>query len=659
MPLVVLLVTSATFSRALQNDFVNWDDDRNLLQNERFRGLGGPQLRWMLSTYWGGHYHPLTWLSFAIDYSIWGLDERGALGFHLSNVLLHAGNAVLFYWLARRLLRYARAGHVPRRAAPGNDTAFLLAAGLAALLFALHPLRVESVAWVTERRDVLSTFFLLPCLLAYMRYAEGQPGRWRWYLGALALLWLSLLSKAWGLTLPAILLILDAYPLRRFQRGRWPGLLLEKVPFAALAAWAAFHAFQAQAAGPDTMKTLAEYGWLPRIAQACYGVAFYLWKTVWPAGLVPIHEIPLKPEPLAAPFILSAVAVVAVTVALVVQRRRWPAGLASWAGYVIVLAPVLGLTQAGPQLVADRYSYVACLPWALLAAAGLLRLVERLSTPRARVACGAAAAGVLAVLAGLTWRQTGIWHDSATLWAYTLKRAPGSYSANNNMGAVLQTRGDYDAAAGYYQAALGIKPNGWDALAGYGGLLSNLGRPAEALPYLQRGLELNPDDGRVLANLAITLQRLGRDAEAAAYYRRRLALDTPRVERAKLTASLAATLMNLGQKAEALDLLHRAVALAPAEDLPVYNLGVGLRMTGDLEGAWLAFEEAARLAHDRVQADPRALPATQYVEALLAAGDIRAQRGDFVGARERFKRAAELAPRDPRVAERLARLGPP
>jgi Tfp pilus assembly protein PilF len=665
LPLAVIGIAFVAFLPALSNGFVNWDDDKVLLENEHFRGLGWPQLQWMASAYWLGHYHPLTWLSFAVDYRLWGLDEESAFGFHLTNVILHALNAGLFYLLARRLLALA----IPP-ADKRSEVATRVAAALAALLFAIHPLRVESVAWVTERRDVLSTLFLLPCVLAYLRYATGTRGRWVWYGASIVLLLVSLLSKAWGLTLPAVLLIVDWYPLRRFREGapfggraRVAGILAEKLPFLTLAAWAAYHAVRAQSTASSTMKTLAEYGLLPRAAQAFYGIVFYPWKTLLPTGLVPIYEIPLNMNPFEARYIVAAVLVVAITAAVLLLRRRWPAGLALWACYGVIVSPVLGLTQAGPQLVADRYSYIACTTWALLAGAGLVRLVRRFAADSRRnvvlAAVGAGTIGILGTLGALAWRQTLIWRDSEILWRHTLAVAPDSYNAHTNLAVVLHSRGDNDGAEGHYRAALVINPDGTEALRNFGVLLSNTGRPAEALPYLQRWLARNPDQAAAYANLAITLQLVGRYEEAVALYRARLAVDDTPAQQAALYAGLGGALGSLGRLSEAADCLRQAVALAPQDDFPSYNLGVTLRRMGDADGALQAFEEAARAAQDIVRADHRKLSRTCLVEALVCAGVLQAAKGDPAAARDRFQRALQLDPEYEPAREGLRRIEGP
>jgi len=648
IPVGVAALTAIAFLPALQNGFVNWDDDKILLENEHLRGLDWSNLHWMFTAYRLGHYHPLTWLSLAIDARIWGLTERSAFGFHLSNVIVHAVNAVWVYLLARRLLGLvANAGH------PAGNRRLSVAAALTALLFSLHPLRVESVAWITERRDVLSAFFLLPCVLAYLRFARGGRALWAWYGLSVVLLALSLLCKAWGITLPVVLLLLDWYPLRRWSRRAALRRALEKVPFAALAAWAGYHAVLAQSSAAYTLKTLAEYGWLPRVAQGFYGLAFYLWKSLVPTGLIPIYEIPRSMNPLSPPFLAAVVVVSAITLLVLVCRRRWPAGLALWACYIVIVSPVLGLTQSGPQLVADRYSYLSCLPWALLAGAVVLRWTSR---PAARVPAALLATGALAGLGGLTWRQTQVWRDSVTLWEHTIRVAPRTYHAHQNLGVALQQQGDTARAEQHYRTALEINPDGADALANLGGLLSDRSQYAEALSLLEHARALNPHQPRTWLNLAITLEHLGRYAEAEWYYRQGLGMDVPATQRARLYVGLGATLGKQGRLAEAIECFRNATMLTPDDDLAYYNLGLALQQAGDLDGAREALRQAVQRAERVLQDDPRSLPRTHLIDALLALAQVHGQHSEYESARTCYRRILELQPTEPRATAALRRL---
>ena len=434
-PLLCALFAFAAFSPALRAGFVDIDDTQLLVTNEHYRGLSWEALRWMLTTNRMGHWQPLTWLSYAIDWKLHGLDP---FWFHLTNLLLHALDAALVCLLARRLLR-----HEP-------------AALLAGLAFGLHPLRAESVVWITERRDVLSTALLLGALLAWL------SGRTR---SALLLHALSLCAKAWGMVLAPLLLVLDVYPLRRlppdprrwFTRAFRP-VLLEKLPFLVLGIVAALLAGWAQHYLPGTIKSWSDWTLVDRLVQACYGLWFYVARTLWPADLVPLVEIPRVLDPLEPRFLAAYVFVIAAPIALFLLRRRAPALIAAAAAYVLFLAPVLGFLQSGPQLVADRYSYVACIGWAIALGAGVTLVWER-----ARAALVVLALALGATLGVLSWRQAQVWHDTEALWTHAIAAGPPSAIAHQSHSAVLAARGEREAAAAELEVALRIDPESADA----------------------------------------------------------------------------------------------------------------------------------------------------------------------------------------------------
>src|SRR5262245_14035959 len=271
----------------------------------------------MFTTFHMGHYQPLAWATLGLDYALWGMNPAG---YHGTNLLLHGANAALFFALLLALLRRAIPGdRLPR------EGALRLAAAFGALFFAVHPLRVESVAWITERRDLLSAFFALLALLAYLRMQEEPAAR---SLSLLAYA-LSLLSKAWGVTLPAVLLVLDVWPLRRFA-GKEPRrrVFLEKVPYLVLALACAAIAPLAQKEA-EAMRPLASHTLLDRTMQAAYGLVFYVRRTLLPTGLSPLYELPDPLDPGEPRFVASALVLGAAATALFLLRRRWPGGLAS------------------------------------------------------------------------------------------------------------------------------------------------------------------------------------------------------------------------------------------------------------------------------------------------------------------------------------------
>jgi hypothetical protein len=360
LPFALAVLTLAVFAPALGTGFVNWDDQTALLDNPSYRGLGWSQIRWMLTTFLLGHYSPLAWLSFGLDYLFWGLEPTG---YHLTSALLHAANTVLFYLVAQRLLRGTGGA--------GADPGIRLCAGVAAALFAIHPLRVESVVWVSARRDVLSGVFFLPAVLAYLRAVEApdRSRRLRWHAVSLAAFAAALLSKATVVPLPAVLLLLDVYPLRRPRAVGWRRLLPEKAPYLALAGAATVLGAIARAYGH---RVLGGHGFGTQVALAGYGLVFQPWAFLWPLRLSPLYEWLGPADPRAWRFLVPLAAFAMVTAALVALRRRWPAALAAWVYSALMLLPVSSLVMhMGPYLAADRYSYLSGLGWALLVAGWL------------------------------------------------------------------------------------------------------------------------------------------------------------------------------------------------------------------------------------------------------------------------------------------------
>jgi hypothetical protein len=390
-------------------------------------------------------------MTLGLDYLLWGMNP---FGYHLTNLLLHAANAAVFYFVALWILTLALPSPSERGHALAGSASF------AALLFALHPLRVESVAWVTERRDVLSGLFYLLTILVYLRaYARDARGRRSYWL-SLALFACALLSKSMAVSLPVVLLILDVYPLRRLggSLGWWSEparrVYVEKVPFVLMAVAASAIAFKAQFT-LQSMVSLAQLSALGRLAVSAYGLSFYLWKMVVPSTLSPLYMLPPTVNPWAMLFVLSYGLVLAITALAVTLRRRVPGLLAVWSTYTVVLLPVLGIFQNGPQIAADRYTYLAALAWAILAGAGLLSCwrLSTSSTTGAPTTWGPVgiATSVVIALGVLTWNQVQVWHDSRRLWTHTLALEPNSALAHNNLGEVLNRQGKVAEAVEHFQ----------------------------------------------------------------------------------------------------------------------------------------------------------------------------------------------------------------
>src|SRR5438876_4968226 len=518
VPLVIALITCAAFLPTLQNQFVNLDDNDNFLDNPHYRGLAWTHLRWMWTTHLG-HYIPLTWMTLGLDYLLWGMNP---FGYHLTSLLLHAANAVVFFFVVRRILTRA----LPSPSERGH--ALAVAAGFAALVFAIHPLRVESVAWVTERRDVLSGLFYLVAILLYLRACErGARGR-GWYWLSVAVFVGALLSKSMVVNLPVVLVILDVYPLRRLGGSiGWRSeparrVYVEKIPFVLLAAAASAIAVMAQSS-VHAVASLAQLSVPGRVAISTYGLSFYLWKMVVPVNLSPVYELRPPVNPWATPFLLSYGVVLALTAIALALRRRVPGLPAAWVAYIVVLLPVLGIFQSGPQIAADRYTYLAGLGWAILAGAGLLSCWR--SSRRSKTGTPATwllASLALCVVVGLgvlNWNQVQVWHDSETLWTHALSIDPQSPIAHNDWGTALARQGRLAKASEHYRQALEIRPDYAPAHNNLGAALAQQGRLAEAIEHFRQALRLEPNFAAAHYNLGMALARQGSVAEASAHYR--------------------------------------------------------------------------------------------------------------------------------------------
>ncbi|MBI4594736.1 MAG: tetratricopeptide repeat protein, partial [Candidatus Rokubacteria bacterium] len=567
LPALIGLVTVAVFSTALFNDFVEWDDYANLVDNPDYRGLGWTHLRWMFTTALMGQWIPLAWITLGLDYLVWGMNP---VGYHLTNVLLHAANGIVFYFVARRLLALTTSARGAR---------LDLGAAGAALFFAVHPLRAESVAWATERRDVLSGLFFLLTVLLYLKAATGPERRHRWLALSVGAYALAVTAKAIVVTLPALLLLLDVYPLRRLPGPpwRWRGsearrVLAEKIPYAALAA--AGIAMAVWAMRVNSYLTPLDRLPIPaRIAAIFYSIWFYFWRTVLPVGFSPLHEMPAQINPLEPRFAVSALAVVGVTAVVLGLRRRWPAGLAVWAGYVLLLSPVSGVLHNGHQLVHDRYSYLPALGFALLFGAALAWGLAAGPASGRRPLVARAVTGVVvftlvghAVLAG---HQTQVWRDTDTLWRYAIEFEPTCAICYNNLGAHLIRRGMPVQAIGQFERALQLRPDLVRTHGNLGLALLNAGRPREAIPHLEKVLASFPGDVVNRSNLGVALIHERRPLDALPHLFEAVRQDPKHVP---ATTNLGIALLEAGRPREAIGYLARAVELKP--DAPQAHLGL-------------------------------------------------------------------------------------
>jgi Tfp pilus assembly protein PilF len=508
----------------------------------------------------------VTWLTLGADFAVWGMNP---FGYHLTNLLLHTASAALFYLASRRLLGLAMPA-----ASPGIAS---LGAAVAALYFAVHPLRVESVAWITERRDLTSGLFFLLTILAYLKAHERPPAvrmGWRWVsLGAAAL---ALASKSIVMGLPLVLLILDTYPLGRlgprvrdwWSAQAWP-VWREKIPFALLALGTAAAAYLVQ----RSTGYLTPADPAGRIGMVAYNVWFHVWKTVVPLNLGPIYELPPRVNPLELPYLLSAAGGLAITAAVWRLRRRWPAGLAVWAFYLVMLAPVAGFVHTGNHLGADRNTYVPGMGFALLVGALAMAVVLAWRRGRLRAPVVAVALGVVAIWLGslgLAARaQTSVWHDSETLWRYAIEVDPGCAICQHNLGIILGSRGNWAEAQALLERAIALRPDRSEFHGNYGPLLIQMGRRPEGMAKLRYRLGHDPRDVNARVNLGIALIEDGRPDEAIVELEQALRVKPDSVP---ALTSLGRALLAAGRAEPAQATFERALTINAAD--PVAHLGL-------------------------------------------------------------------------------------
>lgn len=566
--LALILLAAAIYRGVLELPFV-YDDGAYLLDSPRMLGgVTADAVRWAFSSFHHANWQPLAVVSALLDIQLFG---RAPAGHHVVNLLIHLGNVALLFHLLRVL-----AGDLWRPA-------------LVTAIFALHPLNVEAVAWVTERSMLLCTFFGLLALLAYRRYAAA-PAAGRLALVAV-LFALCLLSKPMLVAFPLLLLLLDYWPLGRDLPRRWVGLIREKIPLFLLAASDVIVTYQAQTTA-GAVQSLESHPLGSRIANAVTAYAAYLRQAFWPTDLAVFY--PYRGISIPRLEIVAAVALLlAVSVFALRARRRRPYLIVGWCWYLVLLLPTIGLVQVGWQARADRYTYVPllgiflALSWVLADLSGTGRLRRTLAAAGAMLA--------VAALALLTSAQVAVWRDEITLFGHAVRVTAENKVAQNNLGAALVERGNYAEAAAHFREALRIAPSYADAYAGLGQALGRSGRLDDGIGELREALRLKPDSTEFRVNLGNVLAEAGRTREAEELYREAL---RRRPDQYLTHLNLANLLADDGHLDAALDHYAAATRLDP-EALDIrFDHGVALAEHGRFAEAEAVFREALRIRPD-------------------------------------------------------------
>jgi tetratricopeptide (TPR) repeat protein len=577
-------VTFAVYAPLRHNDFVNYDDNVYITDNPVVcSGLIRKSAAWALTATEASNWHPLTWLSLELDAQLYGIKPWG---FHFTNLLLHAGNVVLLYGLWRRMT-----GQV--------GASFVVAA-----LFALHPLHVESVAWATERKDVLSTFFWLLTMRAYVRYAERlRPGR---YLAVVAAFALGLLAKPMVVTLPFVLLLLDYWPLRRIrpkdvrlvdgverpQAGApLTRLLLEKVPLLLLAAATCAMTLYAQEKG-RAVNPLPETGFAARLGNALVSYVVYVGRTLCPIGLAPFYPHPRAALPWSLALASLAV-LIAVTAVAVREARRMPYLLVGWFWYLGTLVPVIGLVQAGWQASADRYTYIPLIGIFVMAAWTMAAAI--CSRPQWHSPAVVAAAVALCVCAVLTYRQIGYWRDSKTLWERALAVTSDNFVAHLKLADFYLKNNALKEAREQYVETLRLEPGLAYAYANLGAIAVAEGRYAEAFDEYEKAVVADPKYVLSQHRLAWAYFLRGDWADAEKHAQEALRLAPHQPDASDVLGCLR---LSQGRTKEAVQALSEAVHYAPRMVAYHCDLAQALAVAGDTTAATSEYRRAFVLDKD-------------------------------------------------------------
>jgi len=632
----LVAAAAAVFWQVLGHGFVYHDDDVYVYENPHVQaGLTGESITWAFTTGWGANWHPLTWLSHMLDCQLHGVNPGAH---HVTNLLFHVANTVLLFVLLRRM------------------TADSWRSAFVAALFALHPLHVESVAWVAERKDVLSTLFWLLTMLAYVRYAE-KPGLRR-YVPVAVLFALGLMAKPMLVTLPFVLLLLDYWPLGRVERelqgagtklrACWR-LVREKLPLLVIATASSIVTFLVQRGG-GALESLG-LSFRVRAMSAMVSYVAYIGKMLWPQRLAAIYPHPGDSIPVWQ--VAGAVLLlVCVSAAVVRSARRRPHLVVGWFWYLGTLVPVIGFVQVGYHGMADRYTYVPLIGLFIMVAWGVPELVAKWRHRRFALAVSALA--VLSALMVGTWFQVGYWRDSVTLFEHAISVtsdnaaarthlgmvhlqqerldeareqfakavliSPEQYAGWSNLGVVMRRQGKLEESVACFSEALRIKPDFAAAHNNLGMALSVQGKLDAAVAHYRQALDIEEDYVVAHCNLGRSLLAKGALEEAAAHFSEAAQLDPGCAE---AYGGLGSMLLNQGKTDEAVEQLSEALRIDPDNVDAHHNLGVALLIQGDNEAAAASFAEVLRVKPEDAEAH------FSLGMVMMAEGKLKEAAGEF------------------------------
>jgi len=628
---LLILSVFAVYWPVANYEFVKYDDDTYVTNNRHVStGLSWQNIRWAFAKGYAGDWHPVAYLSHMLDFQLFGAN---AGAHHLTNVLFHIANTLLLFGILKRM------------------TGALWASAFVAAIFALHPLHVESVAWVAERKDVLSTLFWLLTMWAYVRYCEN-PKATRYFL-TLLLFGLGLMAKPMLVTLPFVLFLLDYWPLERVAFGTWGGddnsqnnkadndagrksilhLLIEKVPFLGFSVVASVVTFLVERSG-GAMHTMEAFDLKSRFGNAIVSYVTYIIKMLWPARLAVLYPHPGNNLSIAC-VIICGLILLGISFCFIYLGRRQRYLAVGWLWYIGTLIPVIGLVQVGVQARADRYTYVPLTGLFIIVAWGMRELVKKWHYRR--IALSILAIVVLSAAAVSTSLQLRYWKNSFTLFEHTLDVTTNNFPIHSNYANVLSDLGRYDQAIEHFNKSLQLRPNSAQVHNNLGNTLRKLGRIDEAIEHYNKAIELKPDFSDAHYNLAVALAEKGKIDEAIGEYREALKLEPGNVDALNNLGFLLA-LQNRFD--EAIKYYKKAIEIEPDHTIAHGRLGLSLTQLGKFDEAIKEFRIVLKSRPDDV-------------EMHCNLGILLEQQGKTAEAIVEYRRALQIDPNYARARERL------
>ena len=585
MCIFLVVTTFVVYWQVLDSDFINYDDNEYVTENIRVhKGVTFDSLTWAFTSSHSSNWHPLTWISHMIDCQLYGLNP---MGHHLTSLLFHVANTLLLLLILVRM------------------TGTLWQSSFAVALFALHPLHVESVAWVAERKDVLSTFFMMLAIWAYILYVK--KGNIRRYLLVVLFFVLGLMSKPMLVTLPFILLMLDFWPLGRFchiheswnvvtgqQTNKRLGilrLLWEKVPFFALAVVSSVVTFIVQERS-GAVKLLEQYSIQTRIINAFVAYTEYMLNMIWPVELAVLYPHPGNSLSLWKG-VVAGLALVLITILVIRKAWKIPYLAVGWLWYVITLIPVIGIVQVGAQAMADRYTYITLIGLFIIIAWGANDLLSKWLYRK--ICLGTLAAIILPVLIVLTWKQVQYWENGITLFKHTVKHTSNNVVIYNNLGIAYKNSGKYKEAIEAYKQAIRINPDYDMAHLNLGVLHNELGKYKEAIEAYKQAIRINPDYAKAYSNLGVAYNESGKYKEAIEVCKKSIRINP---DSAKAHFNLGVAYGELGKYKEAIEACKQALRIDPDYATAHSNLGVAYGVLGMYKESIEEFKQAVEIDPD-------------------------------------------------------------